>query len=70
MKTLTIRISADLAERLRNRARARGISVNKLAIEIIAQALDIYDAERRFRTMAADADMPTALAMLNRLDAE
>lgn len=68
MNTLTIRIPDDLANRLKNTAQARGISVNKLITEISVQALTAYDAETRFKTMAADADIPAALTVLSRLD--
>lgn len=68
MNTLTIRIPDDLANRLKNTAQARGISVNKLITEISVQALTAYDAETRFKTMAVDADIPAALMVLDKLD--
>ena len=69
MNTLTIRIADDLASRLKNAARARRVSVNKLITEISVQALTAYDAETRFKAMAADADIPAALKALEQLDA-
>lgn len=68
MNTLTIRIPDDLADRLKNTAQSRGISVNKLITEISVQALTAYDAETRFKLMAAEADIPAALNTLERLD--
>lgn len=68
MNTLTIRIPDDLADRLKNTAQSRGISVNKLITEISVQALSAYDAETRFKLMAAEADIPAALNVLDRLD--
>lgn len=68
MNTLTIRIPDDLADRLKNTAQSRGISVNKLITEISMQALSAYDAETRFKLMAAEADIPAALNVLGRLD--
>ncbi len=68
MNTLTLRIPDDLAGRLKNTAQSRGISVNKLLTEISLQALTAYDAESRFRTAAASADIPAALKVLDRLD--
>lgn len=67
MNTLTIRLPDDLANRLKSTAHARGISVNKLITEISVQALTALDAETRFKTMAASADIPAALKVLERL---
>jgi predicted transcriptional regulator len=68
MNTLTIRIPDDLADRLKNTAQSRGISVNKLITEISVQALTAYDAETRFKLMATEADIHAALNVLDRLD--
>ena len=68
MNTLTIRMPDDLANRLKSTAQARGISVNKLITEISVQALTALDAETRFKTMVASADIPAALKVLDRLD--
>ena len=68
MNTLTIRIPDDLADRLKNTAQSRGVSVNKLITEISVQALTAYDAETRFKLMAAEADIPAALNVLDRLE--
>jgi plasmid stability protein len=69
MSTLTLRLPDDVSDRLKNVAAARGVSVNKLITEISVQALAAYDTETRFRIMAAEADTPAALAVLDRLDA-
>ena len=68
MSTLTIRLPENVASRLKTTAEARGVSVNKLMAEISVQALSAYDAETRFKAMAAKADVPAALAVLDRLD--
>ncbi|MEY4565010.1 MAG: hypothetical protein RLZZ618_4287 [Pseudomonadota bacterium] len=68
MSTLTIRLPDTTAERLKTLARSRGLSVNKLIEEMSAQALAVFDAETRFRTLAAQGDAAQALAILNRLD--
>ena len=68
MSIVTLRLPEDLANRLKNVAGARGVSVNKLIMEISVQALAVYDAETRFKTMAAEANIPAALAVLDRLD--
>jgi plasmid stability protein len=67
MNTLTIRLPDDLTNRLKSTALSRGISVNKLITEISLQALTSLDAETRFKLMAADADIPAALRVLDRL---
>jgi len=68
MSTLTIRIPDNTAERLKLLARSRGLSVNKLVEELSTQALSAFDAETRFRAMAARGDAKKALAILDRLD--
>lgn len=68
MSTLTLRLPDDVAARLKSVAEVRGVSVNKLITEISVQALAAYDTENRFRAMAAKADVPSALAVLDRLD--
>ena len=68
MSTLTLRLPDDVANRLKSVAEARGVSVNKLITEISVQALAAYDTENRFKAMAAKADIPAALAVLDRLD--
>ena len=70
MSTLTIRLPDDTAERLKQLARARGISVNKLMEEMSTQALAAFDAETRFRAMAAQGNIRNALDILDRLDQE
>jgi plasmid stability protein len=67
LNTLTIRLPDDLADRLKSTAQARGISVNKLIAEISLQALTSFDAETRFKALAAGADIPSARRVLERL---
>lgn len=68
MNTLTIRLPDDIASRLKNTAKARGVSVNKLMTEISLQALTALDAETHFNTVRRAANIPDALALLDRLD--
>jgi predicted transcriptional regulator len=68
MSTLTIRIPEDKHERLRNLAKARGVSVDRLIDELAIVALTEYDAETRFRAMAARGSKQTGLALLDKLD--
>jgi predicted transcriptional regulator len=68
MSTLTIRLPDDAAERLKGLAKQRGMSVNKLVERMTYEAIASFDTESRFRALAAAADVPAALAVLDRLD--
>ena len=69
MSTLTIRMPDATHARLRDLARARGVSINKLIEEIATATLSAHDAEVRFRLLAAQGSPKRALAILERLDA-
>lgn len=69
MSTLTIRLPDDTAARLRELARSRRQSMNKLIEELSAQALAAWDTEDHFRAVAATGEVRAALAVLDRLDA-
>jgi predicted transcriptional regulator len=69
MSTLTIRLPDDTVLRLKQMARARGQSMNKLVEELSAQALAAWDTENHFRALAATGDVGKALVVLDRLDA-
>jgi len=68
MNTLTVRLPEQTAARLKELARRRGMSVNKLFEEMSVQAIAAFDAETRFRAMASRGDPEHALAILDRLD--
>ncbi|MEN2991814.1 ribbon-helix-helix protein, CopG family [Tistrella sp. BH-R2-4] len=68
MSTLTIRLPDDTAQRLKQLAASRGVSLNKLMEELGTTALAAHDAEIRFRAAAAGADRQGALDILDRLD--
>lgn len=70
MATLTIRLPDDKHERLKELAKRRNISVNKLIEELSTIALAEFDAETRFRAMAAKGSVSAGLALLARLDAQ
>jgi predicted transcriptional regulator len=70
MSTVTVRLPDDVADRLKTVAQSRGVSIDKLMTEVSLQTLASYDAETRFRAAAAQADIPAALAVLERLDEE
>ena len=69
MSTLTIRMPDATHARLRDLARARGVSINKLIEEMATATLSAHDAEVRFRLLAARGRPERALAILDRLDA-
>lgn len=69
MTTLTIRIPDDTAARLREMARRRGISLNKLMEEFSTTGLAEFDTETRFRLRAARGSSSRGIALLDRLDA-
>ncbi len=53
MSTLTIRLPEDKHARLRQLAKHRDMSVNKLIEELATISIAEFDAESRFRAMAA-----------------
>lgn len=53
MGTLTIRLPDDKHSRLKELAKRRNLSVNKLMEELSTIALVEFDAETRFRALAA-----------------
>lgn len=70
MSTLTIRLPDDTAQRLKSLAQSRGLSVNKLLEEFSVQAIAAFDAESRFRAVAASGSPEQALTILDRLDGD
>ncbi len=68
MSTLTIRIPESKHARLRNLAKARGVSINRLMDELATVALAGYDSEVRFNAMASRGSRKTGLALLDKLD--
>lgn len=69
MSTMTIRMPDDKHARIKQLARSRKISVNKLLEDLATAALAGHDAEVRFRALAAMGNPAKALKILNRLDA-
>lgn len=70
MSTLTVRVPDDTHERLKELARHRGLSVNKLMEELSVIAVTQYDAETRFRALAARGSVEEGLRVLAKLDRE
>ena len=69
MSTLTIRLPDDKHLRLRELARHRSMSINKLMEELATISITEFDAETRFRTLAARGSAKKGLALLDKLDA-
>jgi predicted transcriptional regulator len=70
MATLTIRLSDEKHERLRQLAERRKISMNKLIDELSTVALTEFDAETRFRARVALGSREEGVALLDLLDRE
>ncbi len=69
MKTLTLRLPDEKHERLRQLAKRKDLSMNKLLDELATAALAEFDAETRFRARSALGSPEKALRLLDRLDA-
>ncbi|MBE9048135.1 toxin-antitoxin system HicB family antitoxin [Pleurocapsales cyanobacterium LEGE 10410] len=68
MGTLTIRLPDDKHSRLKELAKSRGVSLNKLMEEFSTIALAEFDAENCFKALAAKGDPEEGLKILNKLD--
>ena len=68
MSVLTIRVPDAKHQRLKQLAKSRGISVNKLIEELSTVALAQHDAEMRFRVRAARGSAERGLKLLDKLD--
>ncbi len=68
MSTLTLRISDSKYERLKNYAKSKQISLNKLFDEFATIALTQFDAKTRFDLMASKGDKKRGLELLDKLD--
>ena len=68
MTTLTLRLPDDTHARLEELARHRGVSLNKLMVELATIAVTRHDAEARFRVLAADGSADMGLDVLDKFD--
>ncbi len=68
MSTLTLRIPDSKYERLKNYAKSKEISLNKLFDEFATIALTQYDAKVRFDSMASKGNKSRGLELLDKLD--
>ena len=67
MSTLTLRIPDTKYERLKNYAKSKEISLNKLFDEFATIALTQFDAKTRFDLMASKGDKVKGLELLDKL---
>ena len=68
MSTLTLRIPDTKYERLKNYAKSKEISLNKLFDEFATIALTQFDTKTRFDLMASKGDKSKGLKLLDKLD--
>ena len=68
MSTVTIRLPDDTHGRLKEIAKSRHVSVNKLVEELSTIAIAQHDAETRFRALAARGSVEEGLRVLEKLD--
>ena len=68
MSTMTIRLPDDKHQRLKQLAKSRHLSINKLVEELTTSVLSAHDAEVRFRALALKGNPKNALALLDKLD--
>jgi predicted DNA-binding ribbon-helix-helix protein len=67
MGSLHLRIPDEKHQRLKELAKSRNISVNKLLEELTTMALTEYDLETRFRLRASRGSTEKALEVLEKL---
>ena len=67
MSTVTLRIPDDKHRRLKQLAKSRRLSVNKLVEEWATVALTAHDTELRFRALATRGNPTRGLALLDQL---
>ena len=69
MSVMTIRLPDATHQSLRDLARTRGVSLNKVMEDLATRALTEHDLEARFRARAARGDTELGLKLIDRLDA-
>ena len=67
---VALRLQPSLLEEVRKVAEAEGVSVNQFITVAVAEKLSALRTEDYFRERAARADVPAALALLERLGTE
>ncbi|KND17685.1 CopG family transcriptional regulator [Enhydrobacter aerosaccus] len=67
MSVITLRVTDDKHERIKNLAVSRGVSVNKLIDEAMTLMIAKYDIETRFKARAAKGNINAGLALLDKV---
>ena len=70
MSVLTTRLTEEKHERLKQLAKSRNISLNKLMDELSTIALAEFDTYNRYHARAESGNPEGALKILDRLDGE
>lgn len=68
MSTLTLRIPDTKYERLKNYAKSKQISLNKLFDEFATIALTQYDTKTKFDLLASKGNKKMGLELLDKID--
>ena len=67
MAAINVRLPDEKHERLKELAKAKNISVNKLMEELATIALTEYDAETRFKLRAERGTVDSGLELINKI---
>jgi predicted transcriptional regulator len=67
---MAIRLPDDKHERLKELAKRRNMSVNKLIEELSTIAIAEFDAETRFERLSAKGRRENGLSLLDKLDSD
>lgn len=68
MAILTIRLADDKHDRLKQLAKSRAISINKLIEEFSTMAILEFDTYNRFQLMASKNNPSLGLKLLDKID--
>lgn len=67
MSVITLRVTDDKHDRIKNLAVSRGVSINKLIDETMTLMIAKYDIETRFKARAAKGDVNAGIALLDKV---
>lgn len=67
MGTVTVRLSDEAHQRIKELANSRNISLNKLYEEFTIMALTEFDAENRFKALASQGSKQQGKALIKKL---
>lgn len=67
MSVITLRVTEEKHDRIKNLAGSRGVSVNKLIDEAMTLMIAKYDIETRFKARAIKGDVNAGIALLDKV---